>query len=157
MSLVPGSDSSKYTITIPGFHDGDQLEFKFRINSSWSDTSVEFPYGGPNRTWTVLHDRYIYTAFYNEQGSVSAIQEFPDALSGVNIYPNPAGDEFSILPAPGITRIILTTVAGSRVREWEVTGNTALSAGTAALPRGMYLLLFYTEKGIAGSRKLILQ
>ncbi len=156
LSLVPGSDSSKYTVTIPGFHDGDQLEFKFRINSTWNDTSLEFPYGGPNRLWTVQHDRYIYSAFYNEEGTVTAIPGFNNALSAVNIYPNPAGNEFSLLSPKGITRILMTTISGSRVREWNNPGNSVLTVGTADLPRGIYILLFYSGQGIA-SRKLVLQ
>ena len=155
MNLVPGSDSSRYSITIPGFHDGDHLEFKFRINSSWNDTAVEFPFGGPNRVWNIIHGKYTFTAFYNEQGTVSSIPDLTDALAGVNIFPNPVTEELTIVSKRGIRKITLLTMAGQPVMEWKDTGEKRFTADTSMLPPGMYILLFYNEKGLAGSRKLI--
>ncbi len=155
MSLVPGSDSSRYTITIPGFRDGDHLEFKFRINSSWNDTTVEFPFGGPNRVWNIIHGKYTFTAFYNEQGTVSSIPDPTDALAGVNIFPNPVTEELTIVSTREIRRIMLLSITGHPVMEWKDTGDKRFTADTSILPPGTYILLFYNEKGLAGSRKLI--
>ena len=154
MGLVANSDSSIYSITIPGFHDGDQLQFKFRINSSWNDTSVEFPYGGPNRLWTIADGKYTYTAFYNENGVVSSIPDAMESLDGVKIFPNPVGDELTILPVSDIRLILMVSLNGQKIREFRDPGNKLL-VDTSGLPTGTYILLFYSRQGLIGGRKIM--
>jgi hypothetical protein len=154
MSLVPGSDSSIYTTTIPGFHDGDKLEFKFRINSSWNDSAAEFPYSAPNRIWTIVHDQYVYTAFYNEAGVISDIPEIKGNLEGVNLFPNPVHDILTIVSNSGVQLIRMVSLTGQVVREFRDTGRR-LSFDISVLPSGTYFLLFYSKQGFAGSRKII--
>lgn len=154
MSMIPESDSSKYTITVPGFHDGDELEFKFRINSSWDDTAVEFPYGGPNRLWTIANGKYTYTAYYNEEGSISSINEInrPDAL--ISVYPNPVDNQLNLKFPKEIDRIMIFSLNGVLLKE---VGNPSSekSIDVQDLIPGTYVLLFRSSEGYTLSRKFL--
>lgn len=154
LSLVPGSDSSRYSITIPGFLDQDKLEFKFRINSTWNDSTVEFPFGQPNRTWTVEHDKYVYSCFYNNLGTTFGI---PDngVMEQVRVFPNPAQNYVSVGVPDKIKKIIMVSLTGSKILEREFNTGHIVSLDINSLPKGTYILLFYTNKGFTGSKKLI--
>lgn len=154
LSIVPGTDSSVYSTTIPGFLDGDRLEFKFRINSSWDDSIVEFPYGQPNRIWTIEHDKYTYTCYYNDQGVPFGIPE--NGLMGqVNLYPNPAKENVSLEYPVNIRKIILVSFNGSKILDREIPSDGSLNLDVSSLAKGTYILLFYTNEGYAGSKKLV--
>ncbi len=154
LSLLPGSDSSRYSITIPGFLDNDQLQFKFRINSSWNDSAVEFPYGQPNRTWTIEHDKYTYSCFYNNLGATYGV---PDngAMDQVKVFPNPAQNYVSVGVPDKIKKIILVSLTGSKILEREFNKGHIVNLDINSLSKGTYILLFYTNKGFTGSKKLI--
>jgi hypothetical protein len=154
LSIVPGTDSTIYSITIPGFLDGDHLEFKFRINSSWSDTSAEFPYGQPNRVWNIEPGKYTYTCFYNDQGLSFGIPE-NGLMEQVNVYPNPAQDLVTIEIPFNIRKILLVNLTGSKIMDCETKSGNPLYLNVSQLSKGTYILLFYTDQGFAGSKKLI--
>ena len=154
LSIVPGSDSSIYSTVIPGFLDGDNLEFKFRINSTWSDSIVEFPYGQPNRMWTVEHDKYTYTCFYNDQGIAFGIEENP-FMKSVNVYPNPASDFVAVQVPDEIERIVLLDLTGKKIGEKLNLKESTLIIDIGHLPANTYILVFYTHNGFAGIRKLV--
>lgn len=156
LTIVPDSDSSIYSITIPGFLDGDHLEFKFRINSSWNDTSVEFPYGQPNRIWTIEHDIYSYLCYYNNQGTPFGVPD-DKAVDNISLYPNPANHYIFATPVPAeIQKIGIINLMGQTIliRDLNNHGNQ-VRIGLNELPKGEYILLFYTQKGVAGSKKFI--
>lgn len=155
LSIVPGTDSCLYSTTIPGFLDGDTLEFKFRINSSWSDTAAEFPYGGPNRVWIVEPGEYTYICYYNDIDANS--QGIPEhsVMENVKVYPNPA-QSYTLVGVPEeIKHINLVNLAGSQLIKKETQGGRVINLDVNTLPKGTYLLLFYTNKGFVGSKKLI--
>ncbi len=154
LSIVPGTDSTIYSTTIPGFLDGDQLEFKFRINSSWNDTAVEFPYGQPNRMWTIEHNAYTYTCYYNKLGSTFGIPENP-LMEQVKVYPNPAQSYVLVGVPDDIRKIIMVSLTGSKVIERQITTGHVINLDVSSFPKGTYVLLFYTDKGFTGSKKLI--
>ncbi|MFA5970815.1 MAG: choice-of-anchor J domain-containing protein [Lentimicrobiaceae bacterium] len=154
LSIVPGTDSTIYSTTIPGFLDGDQLEFKFRINSSWNDTAVEFPYGQPNRVWLVEHNNYTYTCYYNNQGSTFGIPE-NRLMDQINVFPNPAQNYVLIGIPKDIRKILLISLTGSKIFDRETKSGTVVNFDVGSLAKGTYILLFYTDKGFTGSKKLI--
>jgi len=154
LSIVPGSDSTIYSTTIPGFLDGDQLEFKFRINSSWNDTAVEFPYGQPNRMWTIEHNMYTYICYYNRLGATFGIPENP-IMEQVKVFPNPAQTYVLVGVPDDIKKIILVNLMGSKVLERQINMGHVINLDTSSLAKGSYVLLFYTYKGFTGSKKLI--
>ncbi len=155
MSIVPDSDSTQYSITIPGFLDGDRLEFKFRINSTWHDSIVEFPYGQPNRVWTIEPGKYTYTCFYNdEENSTFGIPE-NGLMDYVNVYPNPAQSIVSVDIPENIQNMLLISLTGSKILSRETKTSNRIDFDVSDLPKGTYLLLFYTKQGFAGSKKLI--
>ncbi|MDO9256356.1 MAG: choice-of-anchor J domain-containing protein [Bacteroidales bacterium] len=154
LSIVPGSDSAIYSTTIAGFLDGDQLEFKFRINSSWNDTAVEFPYGQPNRSWTVEHDQYTYISFYNDLAVTFGISE-NKLMEQVTVYPNPAQSMVWVGIPKGIKKVSMVNLTGQKVLNRESLTGNIVNLDLSTVSKGTYIMLFYTEQGFAGSKKLI--
>ena len=155
LSIVPGSDSSIYSTSIPGFLDGDKLEFKFRINSSYNDTAVEFPFGQPNRLWTVLNGLYTYKCYYNVlEGEAYGIAE-NSVMAQVKVYPNPAESYVLVGVPDNIRKITLVNLLGSKILNREINTGHVINLDVSSLPKGTYVLLFYTDKGFTGSKKLI--
>jgi len=154
LSMVPGSDSAIYSTTIAGFLDGDQLEFKFRINSSWNDTAVEFPYGQPNRNWTVVHDQYIYSCFYNDLAVSFGIAE-NKLMDLVTVYPNPAKSIVWVGIPKSIKKVSLVNLTGQKVLTRESLTGNIVNLDMSGVSKGTYILLFYTDQGFTGSKKLI--
>ena len=154
LSIVPGSDSAVYFTTIPGFLDGDRLEFKFRINSSWNDTAVEFPYNQPNRVWIVEPGKYTYSCFYNDIGTSYGIPE-NRIMEQVNVFPNPAQSNVLVGIPQSIWKILVVNLTGSKILDRETKSANVVNIDISSLAKGTYLLLFYTNQGFAGSKKLI--
>jgi hypothetical protein len=153
MAMVPESDSAKYAVTIAGFYDGMELEFKFRINSSWNDTALEFPYGGPNRHWILQHGLYTYSAFYNEAGVISGLPS-GEARSLYALYPNPV-HSLLIADFPGNTaNVRIYSLQGKLLREYNpVKGTQTLDVGD--LPPGNYIAIFSLEKRLITSQRFV--
>jgi hypothetical protein len=155
LSIVPGTDSTIYKTTIFGFLDGDNLQFKFRINSSWSDTSVEFPYGQPNRIWVVENHKYTYICYYNENDfDAYGVPKNP-LIGQVNVYPNPAQNYASVKVPAGIIRMVMVNLTGSKILESKTRYDNPATLDLQSITKGTYLLLFYTRQGFVGSKKLI--
>ena len=154
LSIVPGSDSAVYSTIIPGFLDGDHLEFRFRINSSWNDTAVEFPFGQPNRNWIVERDKYTYTCFYNSLNFTYGIPE-NELMDQVTVYPNPAQSMVWIGIPKSIKKVSLVNLTGQKILDRETLTGNIVNLDLNSLSKGTYILLFYTNQGFGGSRKLI--
>lgn len=155
LSLIPSSDSSIYSTTISGFLDGDELQFKFRINSTWNDSIIEFPYGKPNRLWKVEAGKYTYQCYYNDQGTTFNI---PDAglMSEVNVFPNPARELVQIELPQAITQVKLYSLEGKQIQSIQINSEKTAMDITGLKP-STYILLFYSDTRFVGSRKLLKQ
>lgn len=154
LTIVPGSDSAVYSTTINGFLDGDHLEFKFRINSSWNDTALEFPYGQPNRVWNVEHNKYLYSCFYNNLSTSLGIAE-NRLMDQVTVYPNPAQSLVWVGIPKSIKKVSMVNLTGQKILDRETSTGNIVNLDMSSLPKGAYILLFYTSQGFAGSKKLI--
>ncbi len=155
LSIVPGTDSTMYAISIPGFLDGDYLEFKFRINSTWDDSIAEFPYGQPNRVWTVQPGKYSYYCFYNDKETNISIVPENKIMDQVKIYPNPVQSMLQVEMPENIDRLLLVSLTGSKILEQKTNSGDTVILNVSSLPTGTYMLLFYTGKVFVGSKKLI--
>jgi hypothetical protein len=72
-----------------------------------------------------------------------------EALAALKIYPNPAKDQLTIesaLPATGGVRLV--NVLGSHSRQFAPSQETTYRLMLHDLPPGIYLLQYFTEKGI---------
>lgn len=155
LSMVPGSDSAIYSITVPGFLDGDKLEFKFRINSTFADSIVEFPYGAPNRSWTIEHDRYFYNCFYNDQGKVYGVDD-SKLMSSVVVYPNPASEIIALKVPEEISFFEMRDVQGKMIFRQHNNGSGTKMIDVSDYPKGIYTISFYSGTKWKGGKKLIL-
>ncbi len=156
MTMDPESDSTRYTITIPGFFDGNSIEFKFRINSSWNDTAVEFPYGGPNRQWKIQHGLYTYTAFYNEQGIVSGIDDLQLIVEKFLVFPNPAEQWVRFSCPDAVNKISVLGMNGVVVKELFHTKGIQ-EVNISDYSPGYYLIVFYQNSNRLAVRKLMIR
>jgi hypothetical protein len=154
LSIAPGSDSATYSTTIAGFLDGDHLEFKFRINSLRNDKAVEFPYGQPNRSWTVEHDQYTYSCVYNDLDVSSGILQ-NKLMDQVTVFPNPAKSIVWVGIPKIIKKVCLVNLTGQKVLNRESLTGNIVNLDMSGVSKGTYILLFYTDQGFTGSRKLI--
>ena len=76
-----------------------------------------------------------------------------DALTRLNVYPNPF-DGFIALPLlPGL-RVVITNLIGQVVLNAHITGNEQMLS-TAALHRGVYLVSFHLENGEQVVRRMV--
>ncbi len=63
--LADADGDTVYSVTLGGFSQGEQLEYKYRINGEWDGTE-EFPGYGNNRYYTVTADDDTVTVWYND-------------------------------------------------------------------------------------------
>ena len=91
MVLEDTGADSVYTITLTDVYPGETLEYKFRINGSWSDDTAEFPFGGPARTYVIPDSNSVVSHWYNDVfeyvGTAGMLVPTEYALH--NNYPNP--------------------------------------------------------------------
>ena len=94
--------------------------WKFRINGSWDNATCEFPFGGPNRSYTVICDT-VLTYWYNDQqfpsdGLLSEL--IPDHYELNQNYPNPFNPVTTIkfaLKQDGFTTLTVYDMLGREV------------------------------------------
>jgi hypothetical protein len=71
-----------YSTTIEDFTVGEELAFKFRINSDWDNS--EFPAGGPDRTYTVVDGANTIFVWYNDEAPTGGVMaDFEDETWGI--------------------------------------------------------------------------
>ncbi len=85
-----GADSI-YTTTLAGVYPGQTLEYKFRINGSWSDDTAEFPFGGSARLYVVPDTNSVVFHWYNDVDTYVSVDGLliPQEYALYNNYPNP--------------------------------------------------------------------
>ena len=129
-----------YTITIPDFTIGSEIEFKYRINANW-DTS-EFPFGGPNREYTVRYWNDL-NHVYNG-GETTGIETVQTEVSTI-VYPNPNDGKFVIeinLDKTDNLNISLSNAIGKTVYTNKISNSLAhIEQIDLELPSGLYFLV----------------
>jgi hypothetical protein len=145
-------DDIIYSITLNDVIVGTLLEFKFRINGSWSDETAEFPSGGPNRTHTVVEGANIYDCWYNDD--VLGISE--NSLSGkIQMFPNPSVGDLIISTETDLSMIVISTLQGRQVASFDQIGIGNTNISISDLSNGLYFVTFYGKSGEKLTQKLI--
>lgn len=111
---------SIYTADIKIDENYPDIQWKFRINGSWDNATCEFPFGGPNRSYTVICDT-VLTYWYNDQqfpsdGLLSEL--IPDHYELNQNYPNPFNPVTTIkfaLKQDGFTTLTVYDMLGREV------------------------------------------
>jgi hypothetical protein len=130
-----------YTISIDNVPVFKEIEYKYRINGSW--TLAEFPNGAPNREamvryYTVLNDNY------NNNISVLGVP-VTGLTSSVSLYPNPASNMVTIAIANAEMKdvtITLTNLQGQTVMRKEIRSvmNHNENLDLSGFAKGIYLV-----------------
>ncbi|MHC1706602.1 MAG: T9SS type A sorting domain-containing protein [Bacteroidales bacterium] len=148
------TNDSIYTITVDSLNFGMMLEFKFRINGSWDNATCEFPFGGPNRTYSVPAGPSTYSVWYNDQ--VVGIQE-PELSELVSVYPNPLNDVLNVNLSKEISEIILTNTLGQKVATYNNLTVGTTNIDITSLVNGVYFMTIVGKSGDQLTQKLIKQ
>ncbi len=140
--------------------EGDTLEYKFRIDSSWDDDKSEFPGGGPARKFIVL----------DTAGSVVNAPElvwFNDVALGINenrtrfqavsVYPNPVRDIMYIQNEVDMQEIRINNIVGQQVVSMKLENRRFFELSTSDLESGVYILSVFGENGRVSVAKFIKQ
>lgn len=88
--------------------------------------------------------------------SITGIRSLAGNLTGLSVYPNPAGDQLSIdLPAGRNFSFRISDLMGKTMpaESFETAGKTWL--GTGQLDKGVYFLQVFENGQLAGSQKII--
>ncbi len=140
--------------------EGDTMQYKFRIDSSWDDDKSEFPGGGPNRKYVVLDTT---GGFINELPVVwfndvaLGIADHAILFQEVSIYPNPVTDIMYIENKVGMHEITITNILGQEVLRMQLENRSSYQLNTSELKKGLYILRVSGEQGHAGTAKFIRQ
>jgi hypothetical protein len=147
-------DDSIYTINVDSLKYGQPIEFKFRINGSWSDATCEFPSGGPNRWYMIPAGPSTYSAWYNNQAMGISNPSFTGEL---NVFPNPMGDQLNIQSSVNLSKVVVSTSIGQQVAVFENLSNGMSSFDISNLNDGVYFITFFDKSGAQMTQKLIKQ
>jgi len=145
-------DDSIYYIMVDSLKFGSIVEFKYRINGSWADSTCEFPAGGPNRKYTVPAGPSVFSAWYNNQGV--GISE--NSLAGyVQTYPNPVKDVLNVTTSIELNKVVITNTVGQVVYSQDAVGVGRKAINVSDLSTGMYFITFYGKSGGQYTQKVL--
>ncbi|MEI7501121.1 MAG: T9SS type A sorting domain-containing protein [Bacteroidota bacterium] len=146
------SNDSIYSITVPNLSVGSIIEFKFRINGSWSDQTCEFPGGRSNRKYQISSSSNTYTALYNDQ--LLGIKE--NSSSGkIFFYPNPVRDLLNIKSSILLKEIVLVNQSSQQVLKYSNLTGSDFAMDFSGITNGLYFIIFKDRDGRESLQKLI--
>ena len=151
--MKPDADSAVYYVTVP-LIEGQALQFKFRINGTFADSTCEFPSGGANRAYAVLAGPNVYMAWYDSLASGIGISETLLA-NKVSAYPVPFNKVLTVTSSVDIKTVIITSAYGQQVVRFDNLGIGRKSFNTSDIRSGVYFVTFYTQNGDRITKKLI--
>ncbi len=151
-SRLSTTNDSIYSISVPSLPLGSTIEFKFRINGSWSDQTCEFPGGLPNRKYTINASSNIYNALYNDQ--LLGIKENP-GTGKIFLYPNPVKDFLQIKSSILLTEIVLVNEKSQQVLKYNKPMSDDFAVDLSGISNGSYFIIFKERTGKEYIQKLI--
>ena len=142
----------------PITEEGDTLEYKYRVDSSW-DTS-ELPGEGNNRSFIVADTaggvvNAPELVWYND--IALGIKENTARYQEVSVYPNPVGDRMYIQNETDMQEIRVNNIVGQEVVRLSLENRRFFELSTADLERGVYILSVIGKDGRVGVAKFIKQ
>jgi hypothetical protein len=140
---------------------GDTIQYKFRIDGSWSDATCEFPAGGPNRKLYIADTaggvmNIADTVWYND---IPLFIESPRKtnIQEVTIYPNPVQNQLSIDNTFEIRQLRIVNILGQIVRDIVVDSQMFMTIDVSDLKEGVYVLSIYGDKGYKGTARFMIK
>jgi len=159
------SDADGIYVTVPPVFapvdaEGDTMEFKFRIDSSWDDDKHEFPGGGPARKFVVMDTtggvvNEAEVVWFND--IALGIGENRISFQEVSIYPNPVRDVMYIQNKADMKEIRVSNLMGQEVVRLSLENKRFYELSTSELETGVYILSVFNESGRVGVAKFIKQ
>jgi len=117
----------------------------FTVNNRYNVTGV--------MTW--FNTGSIYEIYPRRSSDVSDVTGINDnTLSNLTVYPNPFSNEIKIDATQNVKRIVISSITGQVVKNEIIVGT---SVNTESLPKGMYLVTLFNDKGEKTTLKMIKQ
>jgi len=151
-TLTPDANDSIYSATINALSAGDSINFKFRINGSWDNSTCEFPNGGPNRAYKVLAENNVYNCWYNDQ--VTGIND-PKPLSGIQVYPSPATNYLYVNNLKDVQSIAVYNIVGSKMATLNNPEGSKVCIDVSDFNPGVYFMNINGKSGIIKTIKFV--
>lgn len=162
--LIDADGSGIYVTNPPYFapisEEGDTMQYKFRIDSSWDNDKHEFPNSGPARKLIVLDtiggvENKPEVVWFNDIalgiiGNATRIQD-------VSFYPNPVRDIMFIQNEVEMQEIRINNILGQEVVRLNLENRRFYEVSTSDLESGVYILSVFGENGLVGVAKFIKQ
>lgn len=105
---------------------------------------------------------YLWVDNLAFSGSATGIEDHPDFIQGLNVYPNPTNENIFIdfkLNNSGNAKIQMLDIYGNLVKEADmgtVVGATKYSMSIAGITKGSYFIKVISQEGVE-AKKIILQ
>ncbi len=152
--LTDADGDGIYTITLDGMPVGQVIEYKYRINANW-DTS-EFPFGGPNRTYTVRYWNIINNVYNG--GETTGVNNLT-LIEGFSVFPNPTAGDITVhvnLSEISNITINLMDIQGHVVYSKEIDGALTVSQTIEnKFAKGVYFLSVNNGKSVKVQKVII--
>jgi hypothetical protein len=151
----PGTDATNQTMTQVGETmiwtktlqlEAGTYEYKFFKNAGWEGGEWA---GGDNRV-VIVADVMTIDHFWGWPLATEI-----NALSNLNVYPNPFSNFIALDNAENVTRVVITNLIGQVVMDMQLSGAERIS--TSNLSNGVYLVTFQAVNGERVVRKMIKQ
>jgi hypothetical protein len=132
-----------YEFTVFGFKAGDYIEYKARINASWS--RAEFPELGNegNRQYNLKQGHNLISHWYNDQKLSVPLGIYDNSVA---IYPNPVTNKrFTIDAAFDINAVVVKSLQGKTLYNFEVHEQKSANI-LVDLPKGIYVVQIWCKE-----------
>ncbi len=121
------------------FGDGDSSTLEHPVHSYASIGTYPV-------TLIASHCSFTDTTLINVQMSGTGLEVIHSPMD-INIYPNPAKDFVSLQASEDIRKVVMFSVSGSKVAEWQSLKARELELDIRLLSSGMYYLNMITDEG----------
>ncbi|MCK4746784.1 MAG: T9SS type A sorting domain-containing protein, partial [Bacteroidales bacterium] len=140
--------------------EGDTMQYKFRMDSSWDNDKHEFPDNGPARKYIVLDTlggvvNAPEVVWYNDVAL--GIEDQSIRFQEVSFYPNPVSEVMYIENKVDMQEIRIHNILGQQVVRMRLDNRQSYQVNTSELEKGIYILSVYGEQGYVGTAKFIKQ
>lgn len=145
-----GGNIWSITVTFPESASGDSLQYKF-VNGDWGSNEgaatleacgVDDGNGGFNRTMVIPAADETVCVQWNLCDACEGASITENAISAVNVYPNPAKDEVNFqvaLNGVNAANVVVTDLSGRVVATSEINAGVELKLNISDYASGTYL------------------
>ncbi len=137
------------------------MNVQFQKTGTWYEYFTETSLQVTNTSQSIVlapgEFRLYSTQNFAKPNIVTEVEELPKQDAGFVLWPNPVSETMNISSSSALSRIIVYSITGSKMKELILTGAEATSRELflGDLQRGSYVVQVIDKKGKVESRKII--